>query len=333
MLPDTARLTAEFKADLLNGVEVVKSRSVALAYDAQGSVRKKEQEFTAIPYYAWANRGPGQMVVWMPNTESAVRPIAFPTVATTAKVTTSGRKNPRAINSGEDPVSSSDSSSYFDWWPRKGTTEWVEYAFEKPSTVSEAEVYWFDDTGRGEVRVPASWRVLYKDGAEWKPVETGGSYGVEKDRYNRVTFKAVTTSGLRLEVAMHVFNTPTIAMPEGRPRHNPAFLHPDDMVALGANSGDVVELASERDVITAIVEPDPSVRPGTVSMCHSFGGLPGNEDDVRKVGSNPGRLIADDVAFDRGRGSPPARLRTGPDLDLSGRSQRRPEDLLGGVAG
>src|SRR5207247_1259241 len=47
-----------------------------------------------------------------------------------------------------------------------------------------------------------SWRVLYKDGAEWKPVETGGSYGVEKDRYNRVTFKAVTTSGLRLEVAM-----------------------------------------------------------------------------------------------------------------------------------
>jgi hypothetical protein len=48
--------------------------------------------------------------------------------------------------------------------------------------------------------VPASWRVLYKDGEEWKPVETAGPYAVEKDRYNKVTFKPVTTSGLRLEV-------------------------------------------------------------------------------------------------------------------------------------
>jgi hypothetical protein len=108
--------------------------------------------------------------------------------------------NPRAINDGEEPASSSDATSYFDWWPRKGTTEWVEYAFEKPATVSETEVYWFDDTGRGEVRVPKSWRVLYRDGAEWKPVENAEPYSVEKDRYNRVTFKPVTTGGLRLEV-------------------------------------------------------------------------------------------------------------------------------------
>ena len=46
------------------------------------------------------------------------------------------------------------------------------------------------------------------------------------------------------------------------------------------------------------------MRPGTVSMTHSFGGVPGKEDDVRKVGSNPGRLVADDVAFDRYSGQP-----------------------------
>ena len=28
----------------------------------------------AVPYYAWANRGPGQMLVWLPRTASAVRP-------------------------------------------------------------------------------------------------------------------------------------------------------------------------------------------------------------------------------------------------------------------
>ena len=84
----------------------------------------------------------------------------------------------------------------------KGTTEWVEYAFAKPAKVSEAQVYWFEDAGHGEVRVPASWRVLYKDGQQWKAVDARGTYGVEKDRFNIVTFKPVTTSGLRLEVTM-----------------------------------------------------------------------------------------------------------------------------------
>ena len=59
-----------------------------------------------------------------------------------------------------------------------------------------------DDTGRGEVRVPQSWRVLYKDGDEWKPVENTGPYGAEKDRYNKNAFRPVTTTGLRLEIVM-----------------------------------------------------------------------------------------------------------------------------------
>ena len=51
-------------------------------------------------------------------------------------------------------------------------------------------------------RVPAGWRILYKDGDQWKPIETSDAYGVEKDKYNRVTFKPVTTTGLRLEVTL-----------------------------------------------------------------------------------------------------------------------------------
>jgi len=97
-------------------------------------------------------------------------------------------------------VSSGDYNSHFDWWPRKGTTEWVEYAFENPATVSEASVYWFDDTGVGECRVPAAWQILYKKDGQWAPVENASGYGIDKDRYNKVSFKAVLTSGLRLEV-------------------------------------------------------------------------------------------------------------------------------------
>ena len=75
-------------------------------------------------------------------------------------------------------------------------------AFAKPASVSEAQVYWFDDTGRGGVRVPQSWRLLYRDGAEWKAVEAAGQYGVARDAYNTVRFKPVTTTALRLELVM-----------------------------------------------------------------------------------------------------------------------------------
>ena len=203
VLPDDAKLTAEFRPDLLNGVEIVRARAVNLAYDEQGKVTKKEQDFTGIPYYAWANRGAGEMIVWIPRDESSARPLPWPTLASRSKVATSGGQNAFAINDQAEPLSSIDrSNSYFHWWPKKGTTEWVEYAFEKPSTVSETEVYWFDDTGAGQCRVPKAWRILYKDGDAWKQVETSESYGVEKDRYNKATFKPIITRVMRLEVTL-----------------------------------------------------------------------------------------------------------------------------------
>ena len=204
LLPDSSALSAEFRPTLLNGVTVITGQAYGLAFDAAGKVARTEQPFTAIPYYAWANRGRGEMLVWIPRVASVARPTPWPTVATTSTVSVSGksRRNPKMINDGEAPPSSIDPASYFDWWPAKGTAEWVEYAFQKPAAVSEVEIYWFDDTGQGEVRVPASWRILYRDGDTWKPVTPGGAYRVERDRYNRVAFTPVTTTGLRLELTM-----------------------------------------------------------------------------------------------------------------------------------
>ncbi len=70
--------------------------------------------------------------------------------------------------------------------------------------MSSAQVYWYDDTGTGQVRPPASWRVLYKDGESWKPVEAAGTgqYGTEIDRFNKIAFRPVKTDGLRLEVVL-----------------------------------------------------------------------------------------------------------------------------------
>ncbi|HUL51911.1 MAG TPA: glycoside hydrolase family 127 protein [Opitutaceae bacterium] len=76
-LPEAAALTSEFKADLLNGVVVITGRALAQSRDAQGRAVAREQDLTAIPYFAWANRGPGEMVVWLPDI-AASPPAATP---------------------------------------------------------------------------------------------------------------------------------------------------------------------------------------------------------------------------------------------------------------
>ena len=108
-----------------------------------------------------------------------------------------------ALDDRATPENSHDSSlSNFDFWPHKGTSEWVQYDFKQPRTIGSSEVYWFDDTGHGECRVPKSWQLLYKDSDDWKPVENASAYDVKLDQFNRVTFKPVTTSSLRLQVQL-----------------------------------------------------------------------------------------------------------------------------------
>ncbi len=56
---------------------------------------------------------------------------------------------------------------------------------------------------------------------------------------------------------------------------------------------------------SGIVEPDETLRAGLVSMVHSFGGLPGQQDKhVRDWGTNPGRLLRVDQDMDRYTGQP-----------------------------
>jgi hypothetical protein len=204
MLPDQEPLRAEFRPALLRGVEVLQARAVALSRNEKGNLIRTPEEVTFIPYYAWANRGPGQMMVWIPNSESTARPAPPPSVTTGATLAASGAKNPNPVKADDDPSSSADPALYFDWWTADlaARTGWIECAFAKPATVSEAALYWFDDTGHGAVRVPASWRIFYRDGTAWKPVDATGEYGVEKDRYNKIAFRQVTTTALRVEVTM-----------------------------------------------------------------------------------------------------------------------------------
>lgn len=59
-LNDNTILTSEYIPNLLNGIVVIKGKINYL--DDKNQV--KENDFVAIPYYAWAHRGSGEMTVW-----------------------------------------------------------------------------------------------------------------------------------------------------------------------------------------------------------------------------------------------------------------------------
>jgi len=108
-----------------------------------------------------------------------------------------------ALSDGLEPANSNDRDiPRFTWWPHKGSTEWVQYDFAQPRKVLRVSVYWFDDTGAGSCRVPQSWRLLYKTGDDWKPVMGADEFGVKMDAWNRVSFPAITTTGLRIEAQL-----------------------------------------------------------------------------------------------------------------------------------
>jgi hypothetical protein len=109
----------------------------------------------------------------------------------------------KAVKQEAMPASSADETiPRFTWWDHKGTSEWIQYEFEKPTSVSSISVYWFDDTGHGYCRVPESWRLLYKSGSAWKPVAANQPPGVRKDGFNSIRFDEVSTTALRLEVRL-----------------------------------------------------------------------------------------------------------------------------------
>jgi DUF1680 family protein len=66
-IAENAKLTAEFRPGLLNGVVVLKGEAAVPSSGGEAATITKERDFLAVPYYAWANRGAGEMRVWFPK--------------------------------------------------------------------------------------------------------------------------------------------------------------------------------------------------------------------------------------------------------------------------
>ncbi len=206
VLDGKSGFTVRHDADKLGGINVISTGAKRITLTERGGKAASSITAEAIPYYAWAHRGNSPMAVWMAGEAMYAKPRPVPTIASKSKVSCSHfwqGDTGKALNDQVEPKKSADLGiDRFTWWDHLGTDEWVQYDFDESTKVSGVEVYWFDDTGIGQCRVPKSWQALYKDGQQWKPVKPLTEPTTKKDMYNCLSFEPVTTEAIRLEVKL-----------------------------------------------------------------------------------------------------------------------------------
>ena len=79
---------------------------------------------------------------------------------------------------------------------------------------------------------------------------------------------------------------------------NYAYMHPDDIAALGCDDDDVIEIASRHDAILGVVRAAKEVKRGAISMSHAFGNLGEDVRSVRERGATTSRLVSDEEDID-----------------------------------
>jgi anaerobic selenocysteine-containing dehydrogenase len=72
---------------------------------------------------------------------------------------------------------------------------------------------------------------------------------------------------------------------------NPAWMHPDDVAELGVVDGDLIDIASPRGSVRAVVQSSDAVRRKVISMAHSWGGADLHDERVRLIGTPTNRLV------------------------------------------
>jgi len=215
-VPSHAELRSSFDSQTLGGVVRIETDGLrVMEEDWSYNLYKPAAEHRAIertaiqavPYYANANREPGDMRVWIPSTPDRTNPLPLPTLASEAGISVSyhlERDPVSALNDRIEPHASDDATiARMTWWPHKGNEEWAQYTFPEPAKLIGVDVYWWDEarTGAG-CRVPDSWRIEWLDGEEWKPVQSPSAYGIDVDKFNRCVFEPIETTAIRLAVKM-----------------------------------------------------------------------------------------------------------------------------------
>jgi uncharacterized protein len=201
-----APYSLEYDSTLLGGTEIIKTSGEQTKRSMDGKIDLLGTEpVKLIPYALWNNRGPGQMMVWIPTSEASAHPLPAPTLAYRSSVKASKiTKDLNAVNDQSEPATSNDHAvAYYHWWPDTNKIEWVEYDFPKPAIISKTKIYWFDDAPEGGCRIPDSWEILYLNGNIWQPVKSSLHYNITKNAWDSLVFDPVKASAIKVKVKLN----------------------------------------------------------------------------------------------------------------------------------
>jgi DUF1680 family protein len=74
IVPDTTSFFPRFEKDKLGGVMILQGTAPIAEVAGDGlSIKSEDKQIIAIPYFAWANRGQGQMKTWVPRKITAIK--------------------------------------------------------------------------------------------------------------------------------------------------------------------------------------------------------------------------------------------------------------------
>ncbi|MCS6861127.1 MAG: glycoside hydrolase family 127 protein, partial [Abditibacteriales bacterium] len=123
-IPLAARFEPKWRRDLLGGIMVLEGQGL-IAEEAdwtnvlyQEAIPPRAVKLMAVPYYAWDNRQPGAMKVWMPTAPPTLPILGLESRAEVTMSFVSGNCQPWGVNDGVEPRSSSEQpAALCHWWP------------------------------------------------------------------------------------------------------------------------------------------------------------------------------------------------------------------------
>ena len=189
-------VSTRFEPDLLNGVQTLSLAGTLLAEPHGNNPVRKPLWLKAIPYYAWANRGPANMAVWLPTSPQYTRLKPAPNLIDKANIYLPEGSLGKAawLKDRWVPTRSADLESTYVRFPQ---TDSLELIIELPedANISTIEAFWF--TGNG-CELPASWQLRFLTPNGWATPHHPPSSFILPDSWSQCAFDPIEVSAVKI---------------------------------------------------------------------------------------------------------------------------------------
>ncbi len=209
-LPRESPLADRWEEKLFGGTMAILADGYSV-FEQDNQRKVRDHDLYAIPYHLWGNRGPNELVVWIPEGKELAELPGESQRVIREDVTMRASHCYRgdslaAIADGALPKSSADLNvSRMTFRDHVGSKEWLQYTFDRERLIDTVKVYWADDVSvGGTCRTPRKWKLYWLREGEWLPCRPaeGSFFWNTPNTHNEVKFEAVRTTSLRLELEL-----------------------------------------------------------------------------------------------------------------------------------